>query len=563
MDTLLLLLMVLPMIAAVVHPLLPMGKNASVQNGVAFFFSLALLALAVSLWVLNPNTVSSVFAMPWLPDFGISFAYGVDGVSQTLVTLTAFLGVMAVLASHTQIKEKQPFYYAMLFLLLGSVMGVFLARDLFLFFLFFELELIPMYFLIATWGGPRRNYAALKFVLYTLFGSVFLVASMLALFYFAPKGLYPGVMASSQAFLFSSIKQTLASGLVSPVAQLLIFLGFFIAFAVKLPVVPFHTWLPDAHVEAPTPVSMLLAGILLKMGAYGMLRFCFEWLPGPAQVLVPYIAVLGVINIIYTAGIALAQTDMKKLIAYSSVSHMGFVLLAFACLNQIGFSAAVFIMVSHGLVSAALFKCVGTLYVRSHSRLIADHTGVAQKAPILFYFFLFFSLASLGLPLLIGFAGESLVFYGAMMSRSFAQIPLWSGLALDQSIQWLALYSVFGVVLGAAYSLWLVKRLFFEEVSAKVASFKDAYPSEVVVLSSLAALTLLFGVWPMGLLKGFEADTSQMAQPYLEQAPLYMGQTLKSTPLLGVTSSHALVLKPVQSVIASAASLDAARFGKE
>jgi NADH-quinone oxidoreductase subunit M len=514
METLLLLLVFLPLAASAIHPLLPLGKSGMVQHSVAILFSVVLIGLAVALWVMNPTASEQVLALPWLPQFGISFALGVDGLSQTLVSLTAALASLAVLASKTQITQRLRFYYSMIFLLIGSVIGVFLARDLFLFFLFFELELVPMYFLIAVWGGPRRDYASMKFVLYTLFGSIFLVAAMLGLYFFAPKGLYPGQMGADPIFLFSTLKQNLFMGMVPALGQVLIFLGFFIAFAVKLPVVPFHTWLPDAHVEAPTPVSMLLAGILLKMGAYGMLRFCFEWLPGPAHLLAPFLAVMAVINILYTGGVALVQKDMKKMIAYSSVSHMGFVLLGLCCLNEIGFSAATFIMVSHGLVSAALFMCIGILYRRTHSRLIADHSGVAQKAPVLFYFFMLFSMASLGLPFLIVFAGESLVFYGAMVSRAFQFIPLWGGAVAPFAIQHLALLSILGVVIGAGYSLWLLKRLFFEEPSEKVQGIKDVSRSEELVLIGLAALTILFGVWPNGLLQRFEATIQTIAAPY-------------------------------------------------
>lgn len=514
METILLLLLVVPLVGALIHPLLPLGKNAEVQNGVAFFISLALIGLAAALWIINPTAEPFTWSVSWLPQFGISFALGVDGISQTLVSLTAVLSLLANLASVTQITKRQRLYYSMIHLLIGSVLGVFIARDLFLFFLLFELELIPMYFLISIWGGPRRDYAAMKFVLYTLFGSVFLVASILGLYYFMPKGLYPAQFAVDPVFLFSNLKQGLFTGAVPALAQVLIFLGFFIAFAIKLPVVPFHTWLPDAHVEAPTPISMLLAGILLKMGAYGMLRFCFEWLPGPAHLLTPFLAVMALINIVYTGGVALVQKDMKKLIAYSSVSHMGFVLLALACLNQIGFSAATFIMVSHGLVSAALFMCVGVLYRRTHSRMIEDHTGVAQKAPVLFYFFMLFSMASLGLPFLISFAGESLVFYGAMVSNAFASIPLLGGAEAPISIEQIALLSIFGIVLGAGYMLWLLKRLFFEDVSEKVLSLQDVCRSEAVVLGLLALLTIGFGVWPAGLLERFEADSQTIAAPY-------------------------------------------------
>jgi NADH-quinone oxidoreductase subunit M len=277
--------------------------------------------------------------------------------------------------------------------------------------------------------------------------------------------------------------------------------------------VPFHTWLPDAHVEAPTPISMLLAGILLKMGAYGMLRLCFGFFPEAAQVLAPYIGLLAFINIVYTAGVALVQTDMKKLIAYSSVSHMGFVLLGLAALNPAGFNGAVFVMFAHGLVSAALFMCVGTLYLRTHSRNIADYGGFGTQTPIIFYFFLFMGMASLGLPLLVSFASESMVFYGAFISNAFQEIPL-GIITLDWSIQTITILSATGVVIGAAYLLWLLKRLFYGPLQERWNSLKDASQSEVFVLGTLTILVILFGIFPQFLTRHFEPEVTQMATVY-------------------------------------------------
>lgn len=296
-------------------------------------------------------------------------------------------------------------------------------------------------------------------------------------------------------------------------AQVLIFVALFITFAVKLPVVPVHTWLPDAHVEAPTPISMMLAGILLKMGAYGMLRFCFEFLPDAARVAAPYVAVLAVINIVYTAGVALVQTDLKKLIAYSSVSHMGFVLLGLAALNAIGFNGAVFVMFAHGLVSAALFMCVGTLYNRTHTRLIADYGGFATQTPIIFYFFLFMSMASLGLPLLISFASETLVFYGAFVSKAFTEIPFF-GQSINLSMQGLTVIAGLGVIIGAAYLLWMLKRVFFGPLQERWAKLPDASVSEVFVLTTLALLVIVFGLYPKLITLEFEPDVSAIANKH-------------------------------------------------
>lgn len=443
----------------------------------------------------------------WIPSLGVHYAVNADGVSWALVLLTTFLVFVATLASWTSIDKRVKFYYSMLFILAASIVGVFLARDLFLFFLFYELELIPMYFLIAVWGGARREFAAMKFVLYTLFGSVFLFAAILGLFLHA-KG-----VSGIQSFLFTDILATIP-GHLSLGLQMLVFASFFIAFAVKLPMVPFHTWLPDAHVEAPTPVSMLLAGILLKMGAYGMFRFCFEWFPPAAAILAPYVGVLGTINILYTAGVAMVQADLKKLVAYSSVSHMGFVLLGFAALNTIGITGAILQMLTHGLISAGLFLMVGVIYTRTHTRLIADLGGFAKQMPVIYYFSLLTCLASLGLPLLAGFPAETLVFYGAYLSKAFSAVPLWGGGHLGLSIQVLTGLSAIGVVLGAAYLLWMVQRVFTGPVFPKWESLKDIVPSEAWAFSLLTIGIIGFGFMPQALVGLYSNDMASLEPSY-------------------------------------------------
>ncbi len=500
-------LIFLPLILAFIVPLIPEkdgGKNIH-YFGIAG--SVVLFLYSAFAW--NSFVIPRAETISWIPQLGITYALGADGLSLTLVFLTTFLLMMATIASYTSIKTRLKLYYSMLFILTTAVLGVFLARDTFLFFLFWELELIPMYLLIAIWGGPRRDYAAIKFVLYTLFGSVFLVAGLLAL-YFHAKSL-PGVD-PTMLFHFSTVQSSIGHNLPL-LSQVLIFVALFTTFAVKLPVVPFHTWLPDAHVEAPTPVSMLLAGILLKMGSYGMLRLCFEFLPDAARVAVPYIGLLAVINIVYTAGVALVQTDLKKLIAYSSVSHMGFVLLGLAALNAAGFNGAVFVMFAHGLVSAALFMCVGTLYNRTHTRLIADYGGFGSQTPIIFYFFMFMSLASLGLPFLVSFASETLVFYGAFISNAFKEITL-LGLTLPWSIQGVTFVSGLGVVIGAAYLLWMLKRVFFGPIQERWTKLQDANASEVFVLATLALLVLAYGVSPQWIMRRFEPDVTGIAKRF-------------------------------------------------
>jgi NADH-quinone oxidoreductase subunit M len=498
-----------PLLLSLVFALLPSKIEDSKLHFWATFASVIFLALSLGGFAFTGQYASLSISWPWIPQLGIHAALATDGISQTMVALTAVLLLMAVVASRDCIHHRLRLYYSMLFLLIASLIGVFLARDTFVFFLFYELELIPMYLLIAIWGGPKRQFAATKFVLYTLFGSVFLFVGILAAAYFVH---HSGSTASENVFLFSAIEQAARSGAMMFPAQLLVFGLLFLGFSVKLPMVPFHTWLPDAHVEAPTPISMLLAGILLKLGAYGMLRLCFGFFPNAAASFAPYIGLFALINIVYTAAIALVQKDLKKLIAYSSVSHMGFVLLGLASLNTVGLSGATFVMISHGVVSAALFMCVGTLYNRTHTRLIADYGGFGAVTPVLFYFFLFMSMASLGLPLLISFAGETLVFYGSFLSLAFASIPL-PGLTLPWSIQAVTAASAIGVVLGAAYLLWMIKRVFGGALAEKWNTLTDATSREVFVLGALAALTLIFGFAPSLLTRAYEGDLLTISRP--------------------------------------------------
>lgn len=501
------ILIALPLVLALITPLIPDRKDGKWIHYFGIAGSVLLFLYSALAW--NGSVMPPAERYNWMPGLGITYALGTDGLSTAMVFLTTFLLMMATVASYSSIKSRLKLYYSMLFILTTAVLGVFLARDTFLFFLFWELELIPMYLLIAIWGGPRRDYAAIKFVLYTLFGSVFLVAGILALYFHARS--LPGVDTMA-LFHFSTVQAAIGQNL--PLAsQVLIFIALFITFAVKLPVVPLHTWLPDAHVEAPTPISMLLAGILLKMGAYGMLRLCFEFLPEAGRVLAPYIAILAVINIVYTAGVALVQADLKKLIAYSSVSHMGFVLLGLASLNAIGFNGAVFVMFAHGLVSAALFMCVGTLYLRTHTRMIADYGGFGSQTPIIFYFFMFMSLASLGLPLLVSFASETMVFYGAFVSNAFQSVNVF-GTNLPWSIQSLTVVAGLGIIIGAAYLLWMLQRVFFGPIQERWQKLHDATSSEVFVLATLALLVIAFGVYPMMLTRHFEPDVTRIASQF-------------------------------------------------
>ena len=496
----LILLVFLPVIGAIIifGPWFPQNevkirRFAKGWSGLVFIYSLFFITF------FNPSQTGfqfeNILKLPggkdWIAPLGIKFAFGVDGISITLIILTTFLVLISLIASKYSITKRHKLYYSMIFILETAILGVFAAKDLFLFFLFWEIELIPMYFLISIWGTGRKEYSAMKFILYTFAGSIFMLASILAIVYYHYSqtgiltfdlGIYTSLKDYSYPLIFS----------------ILAFFGFFAAFAVKLPIVPLHTWLPDAHVDAPTPVSMLLAGILLKMGGYGLIRMNLQILPQAVKVLAPLLIILGVINIIYTACIALVQTDLKKLIAYSSVSHMGIVLVGLGALNTAGISGAVFQMAAHGIISAGLFMIVGIIYLRTHTREIPLLGGLGQNAPRIMYFSLMIILASLGLPLLIGFAAETLAFYGAFTSYAINGLSLF-GWYIPVSIQVLTAAAIFGIILTAAYLLWMFKKVFYGNLLPRWKKFHDATPHEVVILLSLILVIVVFGFYPTGL----------------------------------------------------------------
>lgn len=488
------LLVFSPLIAAItiICPWFPnhevaIRRFAKTFSGILFIYSLLLLVC------FNPSFTGYQLVQEhsWIKPLGINLSLGIDGISAVLVVLTTFLVFLALIASKSSITKKHKLYYSLIMVLTTAILGVFTAKDLFLFFLFWELELIPMYLLISIWGSGRKDYSATKFVLYTFLGSIFMLASILALYYYnyVQTGILTfdiQVLALHQGYSYPNL------------FELLVFAGFFISFAVKLPVVPLHTWLPDAHVDAPTPVSMLLAGILLKMGGYGLIRMNLGILPEATKLLAPILILLGVINIIYAAFVALAQTDLKKLVAYSSVSHMGIVLLGLGALNLAGLTGAIFQMVAHGVISAGLFMMVGVIYLRTHTRTISNLGGLGHTAPRLFYFSMIIALASLGLPLLAGFAAESLTFYGSFISNSFDNLESLS-INIPCSIQLLTIIAASGIILSAAYLLWMLQRVFFGTIFEKWNKIKDLSPHEVVVLASLTLAIVIFGVYPSGL----------------------------------------------------------------
>jgi NADH-quinone oxidoreductase subunit M len=401
----------------------------------------------------------------WIERFNINYFLGIDGLSLWFIPLTAFITVIVVIAGWEVIEKRVAQYMGAFLILSGLMIGVFCAQDGMLFYVFFEATLIPMYIIIGVWGGPNRVYASFKFFLYTLAGSLLMLVAILYLY-----------RASSGSFDLRVWQMTP----LTLDAQKLLFLAFLAAFAVKVPMWPVHTWLPDAHVEAPTGGSVVLAAIMLKLGGYGFLRFSLPITPDASHLFSGLMIVLSLIAVIYIGLVALVQTDMKKLVAYSSIAHMGFATLGFFVFNEIGLQGGVVQMISHGFVSGAMFLCIGVLYDRMHSRQIADYGGVVNRMPKFAALFVFFSLANCGLPATSGFVGEFMVILGAVESNF-----------------WIGLLAATALIFGAAYSLWLVKRTMFGAIANKhVAELLDLNKREFVMLGTLAIAVLVMGLYP-------------------------------------------------------------------
>ncbi len=451
----------------------------------ALWTSLVVLALSLVLWVRFDQSEAGfqfVETAAWLPQWNITYKLGVDGISVLFVLLSTVLTPICILASWDAITVRVR-EYMLAFLVLETMMvGMFAALDFVVFYMFFEGVLLPMYLIIGVWGGPRRVYAAIKFFLFTLAGSVLMLLALLAMWLTAGTTDIPTLLHTT----FPAAMQTW------------LFLAFLASFAVKVPMWPVHTWLPDAHVEAPTAGSVILAGVLLKMGAYGFLRFSVPMLPTASAQLAPLMFALSVVAVIYTSYVALAQSDMKKLIAYSSVAHMGVVTIGIFTFNVQGISGAMFQMLSHGIVSGALFLCVGVIYDRMHTREIARYGGLADRMPVYAFVFMLFTLASAGLPGTSGFVGEFLVLVGAFKVNF-----------------WLALLGSLGMILGVVYMLWLYRRVIFGALTrVELRDILDLSPREVAVFAPLVVLTLWMGIFPSSFSGFWDASVGAMVEQH-------------------------------------------------
>jgi NADH-quinone oxidoreductase subunit M len=476
------------------------GASFGSARWLALFFFILELVLSLGLWwAYDPagEQWQTVVSLPWIPAWGARFTVGIDGIALVMILLTTFLMPLSVLGSWSGIRRKQKAYYALLLILTTGMLGVFMALDLLLFYVMWEIMLVPMYFIIGIWGGERRIYASVKFFIYTMVGSLLMLVAIL----------YLWVNAGSTSFDYDYVIRNVSAGRT---AALWMFGAFFLAFAVKVPMFPFHTWLPDAHTEAPTAGSVILAGIMLKMGTYGFLRFAMPFFPEAA--LEPWvrstILALAVVGIIYGALVAMVQPDFKKLVAYSSVSHLGFVMLGIFALTLQSVQGAIMVMINHGISTGALFLLIGMIYERRHSRMIDAYGGIARVVPMFAVLLTFVSLSSIGLPGTNGFVGEFLVLIG-----SFRTHPFFTTLATT------------GVIFAAAYLLWAIQRILFNTMDKpENASLTDLNARELGVMGALVVAILWLGIYPAPVLRKTESSAAR----FIEQV-----EAPRATPTMG------------------------------
>ncbi|MBF0464311.1 MAG: NADH-quinone oxidoreductase subunit M [Nitrospirae bacterium] len=455
-------------------------ENKAAIKGIALLVTVLDFLLSLPLFIKFDKAASSmqfVEHYKWIPTFDISYYVGVDGISILMVLLSTLTAILCTLVSWNAIKDKVKEFYISLLLVEGFMIGVFCSLDMFLFYIFWEAMLIPMYLIIGVWGGPKRIYAAIKFFLYTLIGSVLMLVAIIALY------LHTGT--------FDIVK---LMGMALPYKmQIVLFWAFFAAFAVKVPMFPVHTWLPDAHTEAPAAGSVFLAAILIKMGAYGFLRFSLPLFPDASRAIAPFMTILSVIAIIYGGIICFSQTDLKRLIAYSSVSHMGFVTLGIFALNSQGIQGGILQMINHGVVTGAMFLAVGMVYERTHTRQISDYGGLADVMPVFAAFFMLFTLAAIGLPGTNGFVGEFLIILGGFTANKTAGV-----------------FAATGIIIGAVYMLNLYQKIFFTGVNEGIKGLKDLSLREIVTLLPLIVLVFWIGFYPNAFLSFMDVSVGKL-----------------------------------------------------
>jgi NADH-quinone oxidoreductase subunit M len=519
-ETILNWILFTPLVGAAVILIIP-GAQKELIRWLANLFMFAGLLVSLPLVFLFDNAADGFqfeFVADWIPSIGVQYHLGIDGISYLLIMLTTVLGFIAVLSSWAFIQHRVKEYYLMFLILQTGMLGVFMALDFFLFYVFWEVMLVPMYFIIGIWGHERKLYAAIKFFLYTLLGSVLMLLGILALYFWHASlhesgALCPaiGIAGHTAAEFYTfSVPVFLELGRLLPLnLQFWIFWAFFISFAIKVPMFPFHTWLPDAHVEAPTAGSVILAGVLLKMGTYGFMRFSLPMFPDASKDAVPIVVGLSIVAIIYGALVCLMQKDMKKLIAYSSVSHMGFITLGLFAMNHLGLAGGLLQQINHGISTGALFLIAGLLYERRHTREIAAFGGLSTPMPAFAAIYMIISLASLGMPLLNGFIGEFVILQGAWQVNK-----IW------------AVFAVFGIVLGAAYLLWLYQRVMFGDVTHKENEhLPDLNLRELVTLVPLVVWAFWIGIYPKPYFDIMQKPVAAIVQR-VEKQPTTVADTL-------------------------------------
>ena len=491
-TTLMLVATFLPLLGALVLLLVPKDQRRVFEIGSLLVMIVSFLMSAVFWFGYDraSDAVQWAESWNWIPSMGVKFSVGMDGISLLLWLLTTFIGPIAIACSFKSIEERHKEYYIWMLVLQTAMLGVFITQDMFLFYLFWEVMLVPMYFLIAIWGGPQKLYAAIKLFLYTLAGGVLMLVAILAIYFLQHKttGGYNFSLESFQAMAPVIAQQ-------SKTYQILLALAFFIGFAIKVPMFPFHTWLPDAHVQAPTAGSVILAAILLKMGTYGFVRFLLPILPGATKDLMPWFIGLSLIGIIYGALVAMIQKDMKKLVAYSSVSHLGLCMLGLFALNPYGIKGGLFQMINHGISTSGLFLAVGIVYERRHTRMIADFGGLSKSMPIYATVFMIMTMSSLGLPLLNGFIGEGIILMGSF-----------------QAFPWAAVVATLGIILGAAYLLWMYQRVMFGPITAVNEKMEDLNLREMLYFAPLVIAAFWIGMYPKPIMDVMDAPVRKLVE---------------------------------------------------